>query len=152
MLEKNDKELKAVIFLDVKDELLIERCTGRRIHPGSGRTYHIKYNKPKIEGKDDITGEPLIQRDDDKEETIKKRLKTFHDQTAAILAHYDAKKLIHKIDGNREIGIITKEIDEILKSISTAGIEAAAAKITEKPAEKADDASAKSPVTQPASK
>jgi adenylate kinase family enzyme len=62
---------------------------GRRCHPGSGRVYHVKFNPPKVEGKDDVTGEPLVQRDDDKEETVKKRLDVYHNQTEVLLGYYN---------------------------------------------------------------
>jgi adenylate kinase len=62
--------------------------SGRRVHPGSGRTYHVVFNPPKVEGKDDITGEPLIQRDDDKEETVRKRLSVYHSQTSPLIEYY----------------------------------------------------------------
>jgi adenylate kinase len=63
--------------------------SGRRCHPGSGRTYHVKFNPPKEEGKDDVTGEPLVQRDDDKAETVKKRLDVYHNQTEVLLGYYN---------------------------------------------------------------
>ena len=66
----------------------IERMSGRRSHPASGRTYHVKFNPPKVEGKDDVTGEPLIQRDDDKEETVKKRLEVYSAQTRPLVDYY----------------------------------------------------------------
>ncbi len=110
-LEKLGKKLAAVVYLDVKDQDLIERSTGRRIHQASGRTYHIKFKKPKVDGKDDVTGEPLIQRDDDKEEVIKKRLVTFHECTKAVLKHYEEKKLVYKIDGNRSIPEVWKDVE-----------------------------------------
>ncbi len=78
-----------VLEIDVPDEAIIERMSGRRVHPASGRTYHIKFNPPKIEGKDDATGEELIQRDDDKEETVKKRLSVYHDQTEVLVDYYN---------------------------------------------------------------
>lgn len=77
-----------VLEIDVPDEAIIERMSGRRVHKPSGRTYHIKFNPPKAEGKDDVTGEELVQRDDDKEETVKKRLAVFHDQTEVLLDYY----------------------------------------------------------------
>ena len=67
-----------VLEIDVPDELIVERMSGRRSHPASGRVYHVKFNPPKVEGKDDVTGEPLVQRDDDTEETVKKRLAVYH--------------------------------------------------------------------------
>ena len=80
--------LDFVIEIAVPDEVIIERISGRRIHPGSGRTYHIRYQPPKIEGQDDLTHEPLIQREDDKEETVKKRLDTYHAQTELLVDYY----------------------------------------------------------------
>lgn len=78
----------AVVEIDVPDEEIIKRMSGRRVHLASGRTYHVMFNPPKDEGKDDQTGEPLIQRDDDKEETVKARLKVYHDQTEPLIAYY----------------------------------------------------------------
>jgi adenylate kinase len=80
----------AVVEIDVPDEEIIRRMSGRRVHLGSGRTYHVVFNPPKVEGVDDETGEPLIQRDDDKEETVKARLKVYHDQTEPLIAYYSA--------------------------------------------------------------
>jgi adenylate kinase len=77
-----------VLEIAVPDEDIVGRLSGRRAHLGSGRTYHVKFNPPKVEGKDDVTGEPLIQRDDDKEETIKKRLEVYHAQTEALVGYY----------------------------------------------------------------
>ena len=78
-----------VLEIAVPDESIVERMDGRRTHPASGRTYHVKFNPPKVEGVDDITGEPLIQRDDDKAETVKKRLEVFHNQTEVLLGYYN---------------------------------------------------------------
>ena len=77
-----------VLEIDVPDSAIVERMSGRRVHPGSGRSYHVKFNPPKVEGKDDVTGEPLVQRDDDKEETVLKRLAVYHDQTKVLLGYY----------------------------------------------------------------
>ncbi len=81
-------QIDNVIEIDVADEEIIKRMSGRRVHPASGRTYHLAYNPPKIEGVDDETGEALIQRDDDKEETVAKRLKVYHDQTEPLIEYY----------------------------------------------------------------
>jgi adenylate kinase len=80
--------LDYVLEIDVPDAEIIERMSGRRVHLASGRTYHTKYNPPKVAGKDDITGEDLVQRDDDREETVKKRLQVYHDQTEVLLGYY----------------------------------------------------------------
>src|SRR5450756_264806 len=77
-----------VIEIAVPDEEIVERMSGRRVHPASGRTYHVKFNPPKVAGRDDVTGEPLIQRDDDKEETVKKRLEVYSAQTRPLVAYY----------------------------------------------------------------
>ncbi|MFM2324208.1 adenylate kinase [Brachymonas denitrificans] len=80
--------LDYVLEIDVPFEAIIERMSGRRSHPASGRTYHVKFNPPKEEGKDDVTGEPLVQRDDDKEETVKKRLEVYSQQTRPLVDYY----------------------------------------------------------------
>ena len=77
-----------VLEIDVPDSEIVGRMSGRRVHVASGRTYHIKFNPPKVEGKDDVTGEPLIQRDDDREETVLKRLDVYHQQTEALVGYY----------------------------------------------------------------
>jgi adenylate kinase len=82
--------IDAVVDIDVPDEEIIKRMSGRRVHLASGRTYHIVFNPPKVEGKDDVTGEDLIQRDDDQEETVKKRLSVYHDQTEPLIGYYKA--------------------------------------------------------------
>ena len=80
--------IDAVVDIDVPDKEIIKRMSGRRAHLASGRTYHIIYNPPKKEGKDDVTGEPLVQRDDDKEETVRKRLEVYHAQTEPLIDYY----------------------------------------------------------------
>ena len=86
----NDKGVKvdAVVEIDVDDDEIIKRMSGRRVHMASGRTYHVLFNPPKEEGKDDETGEPLIQRDDDQEETVRARLGVYHDQTEPLIDYY----------------------------------------------------------------
>ena len=81
-------KLDYVLEIAVPDEAIIERMSGRRVHPASGRTYHVRFNPPKVAGKDDATGEPLIQRDDDKEETVRKRLAVYHSQTLPLIDYY----------------------------------------------------------------
>ncbi|HSM21386.1 MAG TPA: adenylate kinase [Rubrivivax sp.] len=81
-------KLDVVLEIDVPEEAIIDRMSGRRVHVASGRTYHVKYNPPKLEGRDDATGEPLIQRDDDKEETVRKRLQVYRDQTRPLIDYY----------------------------------------------------------------
>jgi adenylate kinase len=83
-------KLDYVLEIDVPFDAIIERMSGRRSHPASGRTYHVKFNPPKVEGKDDVTGEPLIQREDDKEETVKKRLEVYSAQTRPLVDYYSS--------------------------------------------------------------
>lgn len=81
-------KLDYVLEIDVPFDAIIERMSGRRSHPASGRTYHVKFNPPKVDGKDDETGEPLVQRDDDKEETVRKRLQVYDEQTRPLVDYY----------------------------------------------------------------
>ena len=87
-MKSADVRLDLVLEIDVPDEAIIERMSGRRSHAASGRTYHVKFNPPKAEGRDDVTGEPLIQRDDDREETVKKRLQVYQNQTRPLVDYY----------------------------------------------------------------
>ena len=80
--------IDVVLEIDVPDKAIVERMSGRRVHVASGRTYHVHFNPPKVEGRDDATGEPLIQRDDDREETVKKRLAVYHEQTRPLVEYY----------------------------------------------------------------
>ena len=106
-----------VIEIHVDDEVIVNRMSGRRVHPGSGKNYHIEYNPPKVEGIDDETGEPLIQREDDKPDTVIKRLSVYHDQTKPLSEFYINKsnssnlKYI-KVDGS-------KTVDEVFELISS---------------------------------
>ena len=81
-------KLDYVLEIDVPFDAIVERMSGRRSHPASGRTYHVKFNPPKVEGTDDVTGEPLVQRDDDKEETVNKRLEVYSAQTRPLVDYY----------------------------------------------------------------
>jgi adenylate kinase len=81
-------KLDYVLEIDVPFDAIIERMSGRRSHPPSGRTYHVKFNPPKVEGKDDVTGEPLVQREDDKEDTVKNRLQVYNNQTRPLVDYY----------------------------------------------------------------
>jgi len=107
----------SVIYLDVPDEELVERGTGRRVHPSSGRTYHMRFRPPKTEGRDDLTGEPLVHRDDDKEEVIKKRLLTFHENNGPMLQHYEKLNIVWKIKGNESMDKVWTNVDSRLAAI-----------------------------------
>jgi adenylate kinase len=111
--------IDAVIEIDVPDEVIVERMSGRRAHLASGRTYHLVYNPPKVEGKDDITGEDLVQRDDDKPEVVLDRLRVYHDQTAPLVGYY--KDAADKIDTLKYITIDgTQAIDDVETAIRAA--------------------------------
>jgi len=109
-------EIDAVIEIDVPDEEIVKRMSGRRVHQNSGRTYHLVYNPPKVEGKDDETGEELIQRADDKEEIVKDRLNVYHDQTQPLVNYYQtqASKIedLHyiRVDGTLDIAVVQETI------------------------------------------
>jgi adenylate kinase len=88
-MKDNGINVDYVLEIDVPDEMIVERMSGRRSHPASGRVYHTKFNPPKVEGIDDVTGEPLVQRDDDLAETVQKRLGVYHNQTEVLLGYYN---------------------------------------------------------------
>jgi adenylate kinase len=116
--------LDYVLEIVVPDSAIIERMSGRRVHVASGRTYHVKYNPPKTPDRDDVTGEPLIQRDDDREETVKKRLAVYHAQTEPLIAYYaewavtgdrEAPRL-RKVDGVGSVETIRERVFAALSS------------------------------------
>jgi adenylate kinase len=116
-----------VLEIDVPFNAIIDRMSGRRVHPASGRTYHVTFNPPKLEGKDDVTGEALIQRDDDKEETVRKRLQVYSDQTRPLVDYYSAwatqsneadkvkAPAYRKVSGTGSVEDITASIFAVLK-------------------------------------
>jgi len=113
--------IEAVVDIDVPDEEIIKRMSGRRAHLASGRTYHVIFHPPRVEGKDDVTGEPLIQRDDDKEETVKKRLDVYHDQTEPLIDYYKEWEASGNANAPRYIRIEgVGKVDDIRDSIFTA--------------------------------
>ncbi|MCP4411610.1 MAG: adenylate kinase [Gammaproteobacteria bacterium] len=87
-MRENGIDVDYVIEIDVADNEIVSRLGGRRVHPGSGRTYHVTYNPPKTEGIDDVSGDPLVQRPDDQPDTVQKRLDVYHDQTSPLVQHY----------------------------------------------------------------
>ena len=115
-LKQAGVRIDCVLEIDVPFQAIVERMSGRRAHPGSGRTYHIKFNPPKVDGKDDVTGEPLVQRDDDKEETVLKRLEVYSAQTRPLVDYYAAwskadpqnAPKVRKIDGMGSVDEITE--------------------------------------------
>ena len=112
--------IEHVVEISVPDEEIVRRMSGRRIHPGSGRVYHVDFAPPRIAGKDDETGEPLIQRDDDKEETVRERLSVYRDQTFPLVEYYSQKakrEELHfsRIDGVGDVAFIKQSLIETLK-------------------------------------
>ena len=121
-MKKLDINVDFVVELEVDDDEIIERMGGRRIHPASGRVYHVKFNPPKTENQDDETGEALIQRDDDAEQTVRKRLDIYHKQTAPLIDYYSENKDINsgndpvyvKTNGSGKLNEISENIFELL--------------------------------------
>jgi len=107
-------ELDYVIEIAVEDEEIIKRMSGRRVHPASGRSYHVVFNPPKQEGLDDLTGEPLIQRDDDKEETVRKRLDVYHQQTKPLVGFYSAAGQQAKFASIAGVGSVSEITEKLL--------------------------------------
>ncbi len=114
-LTSNGIALDHVLEIDVSDEEVIRRITGRRIHEASGRVYHVVFNPPEVEGKDDQTGDMLVQRVDDAKETVKERLKVYHDQTRPLVEYYrDSTVRYSKIRGTGSVQDITENVFEAL--------------------------------------
>ncbi|WP_105215662.1 MULTISPECIES: adenylate kinase [unclassified Pseudoalteromonas] len=118
-MKENGIAVDHVIEFDVADEVIVERMGGRRVHPGSGRVYHVVYNPPKVEGKDDVTGEDLIIRDDDTEETVRKRLAIYHDQTKPLVDYYQGEAdagntQYHKLNGTQAVETVSQQLAELL--------------------------------------
>ncbi|GAA4889072.1 adenylate kinase [Ferrimonas pelagia] len=116
---ENGVAVDHVIEIDVPDENIVARMSGRRVHPGSGRTYHVTFNAPKVEGKDDVTGEDLVIRADDEESTVRKRLGVYHAQTKPLVDFYTAAAArgdnqYHKMDGTKVVADVSAEIAVLL--------------------------------------
>ncbi|MCG3186569.1 MAG: adenylate kinase [Rhodocyclaceae bacterium] len=107
--------LDFVLEFAVPDEVIVARVSGRRVHPASGRTYHVEFNPPRVADRDDVTGEPLVQRDDDREETVRKRLRVYHEQTAPLVQYYrawvgDAAPKLRCVDGVGDVDAVRERI------------------------------------------
>ena len=108
-----------VLEFAVPDELIVDRIVGRRVHAASGRVYHIKFNPPKVEGKDDVTGEELTTRKDDQEETVRKRLVEYHQMTAPLIGYYQKEAQAGntqyaKVDGTKAVADVRADLEKIL--------------------------------------
>jgi len=110
MLKERSKALQHAVELQIDDALLVARITGRLVHPASGRSYHKIFNPPKVDMTDDLTGEPLIQRSDDNAEALKKRLATYHKQTAPVVGYYQTTGIWKGIDASQEPGQVWKSL------------------------------------------
>ncbi len=118
-MQENSIDVDHVLEFAVPDDVIVDRMGGRRVHPGSGRVYHVVYNPPKVEGKDDQTGDDLLVRDDDKEETVRKRLGVYHEQTAPLVTYYtdlakEGKTQYAKLDGTQQVDAVSAELAKLL--------------------------------------
>ena len=113
MLEKRQQPLDCVIEFNIDDGLLFRRICGRWFHLKSGRSYHEEFYPPKVPGKDDITGEPLIRRADDNPETLRKRLATYHRQTSPLIEFYQRRRLLRTVDASLDSTTIYEKINKI---------------------------------------
>ena len=112
LLAEQKVAIDHVISLEIDDELLIKRITGRVVHPGSGRAYNIYFNPPKVNGLDDVTGEPLVRRGDDTEDKLRTRLAEFHNKTIPVL-NYFGNKVVH-VDADDDIEVVTNKVRDAL--------------------------------------
>ena len=110
ILNEINSKLNKVIIIEVNDNVIVDRMSGRRVHKNSGRIYHIKFNPPKNDGLDDITNEPLSIRSDDKEETVKNRLGIFHDITKPLINYYNKKDILYTVNGEDKIDNVFSNI------------------------------------------
>jgi len=118
-MKEADIKVDHVIEFDVDDEVIVERMSGRRVHPGSGRVYHLRYNPPTVEGKDDQTGEELAIRPDDQEQTVRKRLGIYHEQTKPLVDYYTELAAVggcayHKLDGTQAVEAVRGQLATLL--------------------------------------
>ena len=114
---ENNIEFTHVIEIKVDDDVIVDRMSGRRVHPGSGRNYHLVYQPPKNEGLDDVTGEPLIQREDDMPETVKHRLQVYQDETNPLVAYYQTQESKSPlkyiaVDGSQPVEKVFEDIEQ----------------------------------------
>lgn len=118
-MKANGVVVDHVIEFDVPDDVIVERMSGRRVHPASGRVYHVRYNPPKVDGKDDLTGEDLVIREDDKEETVRKRLGIYHEQTELLVGYYrkeaeQGRTQYHHMIGTLPVEQVSAKLEALL--------------------------------------
>ncbi len=119
-LQNVERKLTGVLLLEVDDEEIVRRVSGRRVNPASGRVYHVDFDPPQVEGLDDVDGTPLVQREDDKPETVRNRLAVYHEQTAPLVGYYEELGLLHRFDGSASP---TEVFDHIRATIATLKLE-----------------------------
>ncbi|XP_063220129.1 adenylate kinase [Bacillus rossius redtenbacheri] len=117
LLKKRKSEVNAVVEFSIDDSYLVQRITGRLIHPSSGRSYHEMFHPPKVPMKDDVTGEPLIRRSDDNAIALQKRLEAYHTQTRPLVTYYSARGVLYKVDAAKSAAEVFRNIDQIFLSI-----------------------------------
>ena len=114
-LDEANVEINLILFLKISEEEIINRMSGRRVHLASGRSYHIAHNPPKVDGKDDLTGETLIQREDDHPDVIKKRLQVYYEETEPLLSFYRQKDIsFYEIDASKTLEEVTEDIRKVI--------------------------------------
>jgi len=114
MLKEAKRKLDKAFEFAIEDALLMRRITGRRVHIPSGRTYYVEFNPPKVTGKDDVTGEALVQRDDDNEATLKKRLASYHTQTTPVVGYYKKQGILTTLDGSAKPDSVYSQLKQAL--------------------------------------
>ena len=114
LLKELNQSLNFVIVIEVNDDTIVNRMGGRRVHPASGRVYHIRFNPPKVDNIDDETGDKLLIRPDDEENTVRKRLEVYHKETSPLINFYELQNLVYKINGDTDIDIVSNSINTII--------------------------------------
>mmetsp|Transcript_14542 Transcript_14542/g.20401 ORF Transcript_14542/g.20401 Transcript_14542/m.20401 type:complete len:118 (+) Transcript_14542:2-355(+) len=117
MLGAEGAALDAAIEFDVPDEVVVRRICGRLQHVPSGRVYHVDFSPPKVAGIDDVTGEPLTQRKDDNEATVRKRLESFHKYTKPVLGYYKGRNILHRLNANQHPTKVWEDLQGILRDV-----------------------------------
>lgn len=113
------RAVSSVLLIDVSDDEVVRRLGGRRTCEAEGHVYHVEFNPPKVEGVCDIDGSPLVIRDDDKPEVIRKRLSTYHEKTEPLVSYYDGKGVLERVDGAREPDEVTAELRDLLAAVGS---------------------------------
>ena len=120
MLQRSGQKIDCVLEIEVDEEAVVRRIAGRRFHLASGRSYHIEFNPPKVADRDDATGEELVQRDDDNEQTVRARLNTYNEQTSPLSDHYRKQKLLKAIDGMGSPDEVYERLRQSLEDLNPA--------------------------------